>query len=120
MSDEPIDVSDIQPAVLLASLYNGASVFGAGIYQARPGQMTVEQAQKLIDGDDVETDYVGGEQKAAERKRTKSAYFDYLYGKPLKLRIDGKKLNPWGYDRDHGQGAAQRIVDNIRKAQRAA
>ena len=115
---DEIDVSDINPAELLAELYNRASVMGAGVFQRRDGEMTVEQAQALLDGTEAETDYFGF--NARERGPGKPARFDYLYGRPLKLEINGKILRTWGYDRDHGQGAAQRAADACRERAKAA
>lgn len=115
---DEIDVSDIPQAELLAELYNRAQVMGMGFLQRRAEPMTVEQAQALLDGRDAETDYGGS--KAQDRGPNKPAYFDYVYGKPLKVSIDGKTLRAYLYDRDQGDGAAQRAVDAIRARKKAA
>ena len=39
--------------------------------------------------------------------------FDYLYGKVMKVDISGDEFDPWLYDRDNGEGAAQRAIDTI-------
>jgi hypothetical protein len=110
-----INVSDINPATLLAALYNNSQVMGMGFLQERAGDMTIEQAQNLLDGKTIETDYNGF--KAAGRAPGEPAYFDYLYGRPLKIKIGGPTVNPWGYDRDNGgDGTMQVIVDQIRQA----
>lgn len=110
MSTENIDVSDIAPAELLAALYNRSHVQGMGVLQAQDGDMTVEQAEKLLTGENVESDYPN----ISERKKGKSTYFDYLYGKVMKVEINGESLNPNLYDRDLGQGAAQKVVDSFK------
>ncbi len=110
-----LDVSDIKPEDLLAALYNAVSPSGMGFLQARPGDMTPEQASALLNGDEQESDYPIDRC----RKKGKPAYFDYLYGRCLKVEINGKTLRTGLYDRDYGQGAAQRVVDSVR-SRRAA
>ena len=89
-----IDVSNIDPAALLAALYNNSMPLGMGSLDPRSAQqMTVEQAQSLLDnGQD---------------------YFDYLQGRVMKVEINGSTLDPWGYDRDNGSGAAKRVVEGL-------
>ena len=106
-----INVSDIQPAELLAGLYNAVGPSGLGFLQARPGDMTVEDASALLNGDKQETDYPINR----NRSEGKPAYFDYLHGRCLKIEINGKTLRAGLYDRDYGEGAAQRVVDSIRQ-----
>lgn len=111
--NEEIDVSDIDRAELLAELYNRAQPMGMGFLQARSGEMTVEEAQKLLDGESAETDYGGF--LARDRAPGKPARFDYLYGRPMKVEINGKTLRTWLYDRDHGQGAAEQAIAAVRE-----
>ena len=63
--------------------------------------------------DAVEGDY-NGLNVGNGRKYGKPAYFDYLYGRCLKVEINGSTLRTALYDRDYGQGAAQRVVDSLR------
>ena len=44
----------------------------------------------------------------------KQTYFDYLYGRVLKVDLSGDGFDERLYDRDCGEGAAQRAVDSIR------
>ena len=111
---ETIDVSGIPRAELLVELYNQASPLGLGFLQARAEAMNIGQAQALIDGNEVESDY-GGLHPNQDRHPDKPVSFDYLYGRPLKITLNGNELNPWAYDRDQGQGAAQRAVDAVRE-----
>jgi len=92
--NDVIDVSDIPAAALLSSLYNGSRQLGMGFLHER-GQRSLseDEAADLLKHDD---------------------YFDYLHGRVMKVRIDGKTLNPALYDRDNGNGAARRIVENLR------
>ena len=42
-------------------------------------------------------------------------YVDYLGGRVIKTNFTKfPELDPWGYDRDNGTGAMQRIVDQFR------
>ena len=89
-----IDVSKIHADKLLAGLYNSARVQGLGILQARSEDMTPEQAAELLSGEE-------------------SQYFDYLHGRVMKVVINGSTLDPYLYDRDNGDGAAQAVIDRI-------
>lgn len=40
-------------------------------------------------------------------------YFDYLHGRVMKIDLAGDELDPWAYDRDNGQGAAQEVVNSL-------
>jgi len=40
--------------------------------------------------------------------------FDYLYGKALKVDISKDTFDPWGYDRENGEGAAQHAINTIK------
>ena len=80
---------------------------GMGVLQAKPGDMAVAEAQELLNGK-VEGDYMG-----AALQRNNNRYFDYLHGRVMKVEINGETLSPWLYDRDIGQGAAQKVVDSL-------
>ena len=56
--------------------------------------MTIEQAEELLQT---------------------TTYFDYLYGRVLKVNLSNEEgFEEWLYDRDNGIGAAQRALDNYR------
>ncbi|EEA19115.1 hypothetical protein TMatcc_010339 [Talaromyces marneffei ATCC 18224] len=42
-------------------------------------------------------------------------YFDYFCGRVIKCNLMGDTVNPWGYDRDNGEGAFQKVVSEIRE-----
>jgi len=50
----------------------------------------------------------------ARRLLKEDTGFDYLRDRILKVNLAGDSLDPWGYDRDNGSGAAQRAIDSIR------
>lgn len=41
--------------------------------------------------------------------------FGYFCGRVIKCNLTGDSVNPWGYDRDNGQGAFQKVVTEIRE-----
>lgn len=109
-----IDITGLDPAAVLAGLYNNSFVQGMGILQAKPGLMSVEEARAILDanaGSSVSDGYsFAGEQD--------SVNFDYLFGKVMKVKIplNGGSIDPWGYDRDVGEGAAAAVISALRLA----
>jgi hypothetical protein len=89
---ETIDISHLPKARVLAALYNRSAPQGLGILQYREGQMTEQQAEELL---------------------KKQTYFDYLYGRVMKIDLSTNELRPWLYDRDLGQGACAEIIAQL-------
>ena len=90
-----IDVSDIKPAALLAALYNRARAQGMGFFAAQP-DMTEADAEAVLAKDP-------------------RGDFDYLHGRAMKVQIGEPVLDAQLYDRDNGRGAAQSVVDALRR-----
>jgi len=88
-----MNISKLSKAKVLAALYNGSKVQGMGIFQAKPGAMSEAEAQKLLDSGQT--------------------YFDYLHGKVMKIDLSGDELETWLYNRDNGQGSAERIIESL-------
>lgn len=88
-----IDISNIPKGKVLATLYNFSKVQGMGFLQAKPGQMTEMEADKLL---------------------SEQTSFDYLHGKVMKIDLSGSDLDPRLYDRDNGEGAAQEAINSIK------
>ena len=84
-----MDISKFDKADVLRLLYNNAQVLGMGILQARDGDMTHEEASELL--------------------RTET-YFDYVHGRVMKVDLSGDNLDTGLYNRDNGQGAAERAL----------
>ncbi len=91
-----IDISKRDKAEVLAVLYNNSKVQGMGFLHATPEAMTKEEAKELLED-------------GRERK-----YFDYLKGRVMKIDLTGEQLDPCLYDRDNGQGAAERAISTIK------
>jgi hypothetical protein len=54
------------------------------------------------------------ESEAQNVMNSKRPYFDYLSGRVIKTDFTTDQLNPWGYDRDNGKGAMQRVVNSVK------
>lgn len=112
---ERVDISGLDKADLLAALYNCSQQFGAGFLHASGrNAMTVEHARNIIAGDPT-TGLFEWELKDAKQLR-----FDYVHGRVLKVDISGDTVNPWGYDRDLGEGAVARVVERLRESKHQA
>lgn len=105
MQRKMIDIEGLNKAEVLAELYNNSKIQGMGFFgqlalgDKAGSRMSTEEAQQEID---------------KLKKFSRDLYFDYLHGKVMKVDLSSNKLDPWGYDRDNGSGAAERVVEHIR------
>ncbi|MGB4762636.1 MAG: hypothetical protein WBP12_04775 [Candidatus Saccharimonas sp.] len=111
-----VNIEGLNKADVLAALYNASRPMGMGLLQAAGGPVDMDRAyaQQLLElGSDASGDYPSG----TAFMRGNQLYFDYLYGRPLKLDLSSDtEFNPWGFDRDNGgAGAAQRVIDHLRE-----
>lgn len=74
---------------VLAALYNASKPQGMGMRHFGPAPMTAEQAEEILKG---------------------RCNFDYLNGRVMKVSIKGDDFDPRLYNRDNGDGAAQRAI----------
>lgn len=99
--EETVSIEGVDPAKLLAELVNNTSAQGLGVTAALSfGPFGEEQAQKFLDS-------IPGDVKD----------FDYVAGRPIKLRLDLKANEAsrvWLYDRDAGAGAFARVLAKLR------
>lgn len=97
MSDAPVkvDVSGIDKVLLLRGLWANSPVAAwcrlYGVYE--------EFDEKAAKNDFVK---FGG-------------CFDYFCGRVIKCNLKEDSVDPWGYDRDNGEGAFQKVVTEIRE-----
>lgn len=113
MDDKKVNIAGLDKAAVLAALYNAKEPMGLGWLQARDGDMTKEQAQELITPDggvDDRTRHFGRLPQNDGR-----LYFDYVFGRPLKIDISGDEFDPGGYDRDARPGAAEEAIAALRE-----
>jgi len=90
-----VSIKGLSRNAVIAALYNGSTPLGVGFMHFDPKPMTEADAAKRFDG---------------------QGYFDYLDGRVMKIRIDptSDEIDPRLYDRDNGDGAAQRVIDELR------
>lgn len=87
-------IEGLNKAEVLATLYNNAKVQGMGIYQAEFKIMTTEEAKFILD-------------------QSSDKYFDYLKGRVMKIRIEGDDIDTRLYNRDNGEGEAERVINKL-------
>lgn len=88
-------------AEVLAALYNNSKPLGMGILQFTTKNMTIEQAENLLNAEDP----------------NKDIHFDYLEGRVMKIsfRVDTDDVQTWLYNRDNGEGAAEKVIIEMLK-----
>ena len=110
-----VDITGLSKAEVLAALFNASAAGGMGFLQAMHGPqvMDVEFAEKLVGAGNTATPDYNGLTLPGRPK----LYFDYLYGRPLKLDLtDDDSFDPRGFDRNNdGDGSAQRVIDILRE-----
>lgn len=94
-----IYVKGIPKEKLLQGLYNESKPQGLSILHFNEEKLSDERAKSCVDACESVSNW----------------YFDYLYGRPIKIDISHDEIDPWLYDRDNGPGAAQRVVNAILK-----
>ena len=91
-----MNIAGLDKAEVLAALYNGSRQQGMGFVDKRGhSDITVEQAREELAGN-------------------QRMYFDYLHGRVMKISLKGDEVNTALYNRDNGQGAAERIVEALK------
>ena len=96
--DDTIDTTGIDRAKLLAGLFN-AALPGSGLARLigdPSAEMTTMKARDLLHHGET--------------------YFDYLNGRVIKCDVGDDHIKPRLYDRDNGDGAAARVVAELRKS----
>ena len=85
-----IDISKLDKAAVLAALYNNSRQQGMGFLHTRGREpLSRDQAADLL-------------------KQT--TYFDYLFGRVMKVDLSKDSFDPCLYDCDNGQGAAEAAI----------
>lgn len=92
MESNIINLDKYNKADVLAALYNNSHSQGLDTLQFNSTKLTRAEAAELLDN---------------------QTYFDYLYGRIMKVNLSGSTLDPYLYDRDNGEGAAQAAINSI-------
>lgn len=87
------NITGLDKAKVLVALHKSARVLEMGLLQAKPNGVTEEEARELL---------------------KKQTYFDYLEGRIMKIEITGDEIDTWLYNRDNGQGAAEKIINSLK------
>ncbi len=88
-----MNISKLNKAEVLAALYNRAQTQGMGIFQYQKGDMSKEQAEEIL--------------------QQGHTYFDYLAGRVMKVDLSGDEMDTRLYNRDNGQGAAEKALQPL-------
>ena len=89
-----VDTNGLKKAAVLAALYNASKPQGLGFLHFDPTPMTEKEAEKILEN---------------------GTYFDYLKGRIMKVDLsDDTCFEEFLYDRDNGNGAAQRVINRLR------
>lgn len=114
MSTPMVDIKGLDPVEVVAALYAASQPLGLGHLHFRPGDLPEEHKASLRDH--------------VEHNPTEPIQFDYLLGRVMKVSLNPEPIdesnpeggthyvefNPTWYDRDNGDGAAQRVIDSLR------
>lgn len=87
--EDKISIEGMDKTKVLEALYASARPQGLGFLHFRPGPLMEGEAAEIL---------------------SQTTYIDYLMGRVMKVELGGGILNPWLYDRDNGQGAAERAL----------
>lgn len=88
-----MNIAGLNKAKVLAALYNSSKPQGMGFLHFDHRPMTEDEAQKLLDAG--------------------CTYFDYLKGRAMKVDLAGDELRTRLYNRDNGDNAAERVIENL-------
>jgi len=87
-----IDISKFNKAEVLKVLYDRAKPQGSGFLNYDPAPMKLERAEQML---------------------KQHTYLDYVQGRVMKVDLKGDLLDPFLYDRDNGQGAAEQALAGL-------
>lgn len=90
-----MDITGLDKAKILAALYNGSKQQGLG-FMCPEGRESISEDQ------------------ARELLKDRN-YFHYLNGRVMKIDLSKDELFTGLYNRDNGHGAAERIIEELRK-----
>ena len=91
-----MDISKYDKADVLRVLYDNAHPQGMGFLHFQPGNMSKEEAYKLL-----------------KAHPSVNSYFDYLSGRVMKVDLSGNELDTGLYNRDNGPDAAEKAIASL-------
>jgi hypothetical protein len=87
-----LNIAGLDKAQVLKALYDNAKPQGMGFLHYQPDPMDIEEAKILVQD---------------------NTYFDYVKGRVMKVNLLRDTLRCAAYDRDNGEGAAQRALQHL-------
>lgn len=97
-----VNIEGLKKNEVLAGLYNASKTQGLNAQMERAlgrpitNNITNEEAQEALNDGIL--------------------YFDYFNGRVMKVDLSSDvEFDEWGYDRDNGVGAAQKVIDKLRE-----
>lgn len=115
--NDKVNITGIDKGVLLAHLFNGSRAVGMGLLQAAygPSAMSDDEGRHLIAETAAKRFTHDNARAFPTIMGDQGLYFDYLFGRPLKVDLSGDEMSAWGYDRDNGgAGTLAGVVEDIR------
>ncbi|MFB0629407.1 hypothetical protein [Streptomyces sp. AB3(2024)] len=110
-----IDITGLEPAAVVAALYNHARPVGLGVgVDGSDGQLNAAEVRRLLDEVPTISVRQAPPSDLPYADIFGNLFINYLQGRPLYVSITGSMLDTDRYDRDHGASAAERIVDNLK------
>lgn len=101
-----VSIAGLEKAAVLHALWHGSRAQGMSFMGLPTGDVTVEMCEEAVSPD--------ADNSNAHAHQSRPLHFDYWHGRVLKVDISGDSFDPWGYDRDNGQGAAERVIEALR------
>ena len=87
-----VNIKGLDKAKVLQKLHEKSHAQGMSFLHDK-GAITLDRANELVQGQD---------------------YFDYVDGRVIKVDLSEDAFNPYLYDRDCGEGAAARAIDDLK------
>jgi hypothetical protein len=109
-----INTAGMDEVAVFTALYNAAKPQGMGFHQDDPRNITEEEGAKIYYAPPRESERSGFFNEEDQSPYT--SRFDYVNGRRLKLsRIDIERgyIDVTNYDKENGDGAAQRAVEHL-------
>ena len=94
-----VSIQGLDKAEVLKALHDNSKAQGMGFLHFEKEGLSVDQCRELLE---------------------ETTDFDYLQGRVMKVNLSGDSFDAWGYDRDNGEGAAEKAIAHLRESAKAA
>lgn len=99
-----VNIKGLDKAEVLLALWEGSQIQGISFLGLYNKTMSLDEAKKEVE-EKIEIEEKEG--------REGNLYFDYVNGKVIKCDISKDEFDPWLYDRDNGEGAAEKAIERL-------